>query len=49
MLSQFVTSIQQDVQQLRSRELNDNMRLVVQYRLGKKQILQHAYDASTQM
>lgn len=49
MLSQFETSIQQDVQQLRSRELDDNMRLVVQYRLGKKQILQHAYHASTQM
>ena len=49
MLSQFVTSIQQDVQQLRSRELDDNMRLVVQYRLSKKQILQRAYHASTQM
>ncbi len=49
MLSQFVTSIKQDVQQLCSQELHDNMRLVVQYRLGKKQILQQAYDASAQM
>ncbi|KAL0041762.1 hypothetical protein WJX79_003758 [Trebouxia sp. C0005] len=49
MLSQLVTSIQQDVQQLRSKELNDNMRLAVQYRLSKKRILQHAYNASTRI
>lgn len=49
MLSQFATNETQDMQQLQKAELNDNMRLAVQYRLCKKQILRQARDASAQL
>ena len=49
LLNQFATSPQQDAQLLLSKTLDSHLRLAVQYRSGKKQILQQARDAAMHM
>ena len=48
-LGEFATTAQEDMQQLRSTLLTDNMQLAIRYRLGKKHILQQASRAAELM